>query len=386
MKKFGILFLSLLLATCLGSSVFAAQKVVKVGYLTALTGDFAGYGQTELRSAQLAVDEINKKGGVLGYQIQLVPYDWRSRNEDAVNAVRRMITEDHVVAIIGANASGANIACAPIVNRFHVPQIGTVSTNPLVTVDEKGQVRPYSFRICFTDPYQGKLLAYLAAVKLGKKKGAMLYDVGSDYSQGLRQYCTEAFKKYGGKMVADQGYRGGQDVDFRAQLTDIRDSGANVLFLPGMGKEMALIIKQARELGMKDLTIMGGDGYADFMYEIAGPALVGTYWVNHTSLEDPGMQPFFKAYKAKYKDDCKEFVNGVLAYDSVYWLADAMKRAGKMDSTAIAKALETTNHLKLHHCVLTVSPKDHNPVNKTGVILRVEKDGKAHFFARIQPN
>ncbi|MCX7827806.1 MAG: ABC transporter substrate-binding protein [Thermanaerothrix sp.] len=383
MRKFWVLGLAVAVLAMAAGCALAGE--IKVGYLTALTGDYAGYGQTELRAAQLAVEEINAKGGVLGQKLVLVPYDWRTRTEDAVNAVRRMIDQDKVVAIIGANASGANIATAPIVNRSKVPQIGTVSTNPLVTVDEKGKVRPYSFRICFTDPYQGKVLANLAAVKLGKKKAAMLYDVASDYSQGLREFCIKEFEKLGGKIVADEAYKGGQDTDFRAQLTNIRNSGAEVLFLPGMGKEMALIIKQARELGMKDLIIMGGDGYADFMYEIAGPALVGTYWVNHTSLEDPGMQPFFKAYKAKYKDECKEFVNGVLAYDSVYWLADAIKRAGKADGTAIAKALEETKNLKLHHGVLSVDPKDHNPLNKTAVILKVEKDGKAHFFTRIQP-
>ena len=385
MLRKGLLLVAVLaLGLLFAGSAFAAGEI-KVGYLTALTGDYAGYGQTELKSAQLAVEEINKKGGVLGKKIVLVPYDWRTRAEDAVNAVRRMIAQDKVVAIIGANASGANIATAPIVNKAGVPQIGTVSTNPLVTVDEKGKVRPFSFRICFTDPYQGKLLANLAVKKLNKKKGAMLYDVASDYSQGLRQFCMEDFAKLGGKMVADEAYKGGQDSDFRAQLTNIRNSGADVLFLPGMGKEMALIIKQARELGMKDLVIMGGDGYADFMYEIAGPALVGTYWVNHTSLEDPGMQPFFKAYKTKYKDECKEFVNGVLAYDSVYWLADAIKRAGKADSAAIAKALESTKEVKLHHAMLSVDPKDHNPMNKTGVVLVIKDDGKAHFFTRIQP-
>ena len=385
MLKKGLLLVAVLaLGLLFAGSAFAAGEI-KVGYLTALTGDYAGYGQTELKSAQLAVEEINKKGGVLGQKIVLVPYDWRTRAEDAVNAVRRMVAQDKVVAIIGANASGANIATAPIVNKAGVPQIGTVSTNPLVTVDEKGKVRPFSFRICFTDPYQGKLLANLAVKKLNKKKGAMLYDVASDYSQGLRQFCMEDFAKLGGKMVADEAYKGGQDTDFRAQLTNIRNSGADVLFLPGMGKEMALIIKQARELGMKDLAIMGGDGYADFMYEIAGPALVGTYWVNHTSLEDPGMQPFFKAYKDKYKDECKEFVNGVLAYDSVYWLADAIKRAGKADSVAIAKALEGTKEVKLHHAMLSVDPKDHNPMNKTGVVLVIKDDGKAHFFTRIQP-
>jgi len=154
--------------------------------------------------------------------------------------------------------------------------------------------------------------------------------------------------------------------------------------LPNMGKEMALIIKQARELGMKDLLIIGGDGYAEFMWDIAGDAMEGTYWVNHVAPEDPAMQPFFAAYKKKYNDECKEFVNGVLAYDSVYWLADAIGRAGKADRKAIRDALESTTNLHLHHAVLTVDPTDHNPKDKDAVILEC-KDGKARFFKKIRP-
>lgn len=371
-------------ALIFGASAAMAQDTIKIGYLAALTGDWAAYGQTELKSAQLAAEEINAQGGVLGKKLEIVPYDFRTRAEDAVNAVRRMIEQDKVLAIIGANGSGINIATAPVVNRAGVSQIGTVSTNPLVTEDNNGKVRPYSFRICFTDPYQGTVLAYLAAKEMGKEKAAILYDVGNEYSQGLREFFMKYFKDYGGQTVSDQGFRGGVDVDFRAQLTEIRNSGADVLVLPNMGKEMALIIKQARELGMKDLLIIGGDGYAEFMWDIAGDAMEGTYWVNHVAPEDPAMQPFFEAYKKKYNDECKEFVNGVLAYDSVYWLADAIKRAGKADSKAIRDALENTTNLQLHHAVLTIDPTDHNPKDKDAVIL-VCKDGKARFFKKIRP-
>ena len=380
------LFLGAVIAiVLLATGMATAQGTVKIGYLAALTGDWAAYGQTEVKAAQLAVEEINAKGGVVGSQIQLVPYDFRTRAEDAVNAVRRMIEQDKVYAIIGANGSGINIATAPVVNRAGVSQIGTVSTNPIVTVDNDGKVRPYSFRICFTDPYQGKVLAYFAASEMGKGKAAILYDVGNEYSQGLRQFFIENFEAYGGKIVSDLGFRGAVDVDFRAQLTEIRNSGADVLVLPNMGKEMALIIKQARELGMADLLIIGGDGYADFMWEIAGDAMEGTYWVNHVAPEDPAMQPFFEAYLKKYNDECKEFVNGVLAYESVYWLADAINRAGKIDRKAIRDALEDTKNLQLHHAVLTIDPADHNPKDKDAVILEC-KDGKSRFFMKVKPD
>jgi branched-chain amino acid transport system substrate-binding protein len=362
----------------------AAVEPVKVGYLAALTGDWAAYGQTEEKTARLAVKEINDKGGVLGRPLELVVYDFRTRAEDAVNAVRRMIEEDKVVAIVGANGSGINIATAPIVNRLGVSQVGTVSTNPLVTVDEKGAVRPYSFRICFTDPYQGKLIAFFAASELKKMNAAILYDVGNDYSQGLREFFMKSYGEYGGKVVADLGFRGGQDVDFRAQLTEIREKGADVLVLPNMGKEMALIMKQARELGLKDIVFVGGDGYGEFMWEIAGDAMEGSYWINHVAPEDPAMQPFFTSYREMWNDECKEFVNGVLGYDSVYWVADAISRAGSDDPKAIRDALEATKDLKLHHATITMDPATHNPVDKDGVVL-IAKDGKGQFFTKIKP-
>ena len=362
----------------------AAEDVIKIGHLAALTGDWAAYGQTEVNSAKLAVEEINAKGGVLGKKLQLVPYDFRTRPEDAVNAFRRMAENDKVVAVIGANGSGINIATAPLADKYKVPQIGTVSTNLLVTVDEKGVLHPYMFRICFTDPYQGQLIAAFSAHELKKMTAAVLWDVGSDYAQGLREFFMKYYDQYGGKVVADLGFRAGTDVDFRAQLTTIRDSKAEVLVLPNMGKEMALIMKQARELGMKDIIFVGGDGYGEFMWEIAGDAMEGSYWINHVAPEDPAMADFFKDYLKTYNDECKEFTNGVLAYDSIYWLADAITRAGKVDSTAIKDALENTVNVKLHHATMSIDPATHNPMNKTGVVL-IAKDGRGQFFTKIQP-
>ena len=374
--------MSFLIVLCMATLASAAEPI-KIGYLAALTGDYAQYGITEVNMAKMVVGDINAKGGILGRKIELIPYDTKTRNEDAVNAVRRMIESDKVCAIVGANSSGINIATAPIVAKGKTPQISTVGTNPLVTVDNKGHVRPYSFRICFTDPYQGTLAAELAYNDLKLKKAAILYNVGSDYAQGLREFFMKSYEKLGGKIVADEGFRE-TDVDFRAQLTKIKNSGADLLFLPGMGKDMALAIKQAKELGLK-VTIVGGDGYAEFMNEIAGPAMKGTYYVNHTYLKDPGMAPIFARYKKVYKDDCKEFVNGTMAYDAMYWLIDSIKRAGKAEGPAIAKALEETKGLKLNHAVLTIDPKTHNPVNKPGIILKVGDDLKTVFYKKVQP-
>ena len=384
MRKFLVLALFAAFAVMSLAAVAAAEDVIKIGHLAALTGDWAAYGQTEANSAKLAVAEINAKGGVLGKKLELLVYDFRTRPEDAVNAFRRMAENDKVVAVIGANGSGINIATAPLADKYKVPQIGTVSTNLLVTVDEKGVLHPYMFRICFTDPYQGQLIAAFSAQELKKMTAAVLWDVGSDYAQGLREFFMKYYEQYGGKVVADLGFRAGTDVDFRAQLTTIRDSKAEVLVLPNMGKEMALIMKQARELGMKDIIFVGGDGYGEFMWEIAGDAMEGSYWINHVAPEDPAMADFFADYRKIYNDECKEFTNGILAYDAIYWLADAIERAGKADSTAIKDALESTVNVQLHHAVMSIDPATHNPMNKTGVVL-IAKDGRGQLFTKIQP-
>jgi branched-chain amino acid transport system substrate-binding protein len=384
LRKFLVLALFAAFAVMSLAAVAAAEDVIKIGHLAALTGDWAAYGQTEANSAKLAVAEINAKGGVLGKKLELLVYDFRTRPEDAVNAFRRMAENDKVVAVIGANGSGINIATAPLADKYKVSQIGTVSTNLLVTVDEKGVLHPYMFRICFTDPYQGQLIAAFSAQELKKMTAAVLWDVGSDYAQGLREFFMKYYEQYGGKVVADLGFRAGTDVDFRAQLTTIRDSKAEVLVLPNMGKEMALIMKQARELGMKDIIFVGGDGYGEFMWEIAGDAMEGSYWINHVAPEDPAMADFFVDYRKTYNDECKEFTNGILAYDAIYWLADAIERAGKADSTAIKDALESTVNVQLHHAVMSIDPATHNPMNKTGVVL-IAKDGRGQLFTKIQP-
>ena len=230
----------------MAGAAFAADTI-KVGEIATVTGDFAAYGVAEVESVKIAVEEINAAGGVLGKPLEVVMYDCRTRQEDMVNAARRLVEQDKVVAVIGPSGSGLCIAAAPIFNKGQVPHIGTLPTNPLVTVDEKGAVRPYNFRICFLDPYQGRIMAWFSAKDLKAQKAAVLYDVSSDYSQGQREFFVASFKEFGGSIVADEGFRG-EDVDFRSQLTNIKDSGADVLIFPFMGKALPLAVKQAREL------------------------------------------------------------------------------------------------------------------------------------------
>lgn len=372
---------AILAVMLLATPVFAGNTI-KIGEIATVTGDFAAYGVAEVEAVKMAVKEINAKGGILGKKVEVVMYDCRTRNEDMVNAARRLVQQDKVTAVIGPSGSGLCIAASPVFNSGKVPHLGTLPTNPNVTKDEKGKVKPYNFRICFLDPYQGKMLAVFAAKDMKWKKAALLYDVSSDYSHGLREFFTKSFKEYGGKIVADEGHRG-EDVDFRAQLTKIMQSNPDVLVLPTMGKCLPLAVKQAREMGMKQ-PIIGGDGYGDFMWEIAGKeAMKNTFWISHVAKEDPALKDFFAKYKKQAGTECQEFMNAVMAYDCVFWLKDAIERAKSDDPVKVRAALETTKNLKLMHATLTMD-EFHDPKDKDGFILEA-KDGKAVFYKKIRP-
>ncbi|MDD3512484.1 MAG: ABC transporter substrate-binding protein [Synergistaceae bacterium] len=365
---FCVIFALVLLFAAASSAATPSGDPIKIGYLATLTGDGATWGQHERDGALLAVKELNEAGGVLGRPLELVYYDVRGRQEDAIQAARRLIHEDKVVAIGGTNYSGLNIAIASVVNSGEVPQIGTASTNPAVTVDPKtNTVRPYTFRLCYTDPYQGKVMADYLVNKLGVKSTAVITDIGSDYSEGLKEFFLARIEELGCEMKGVWGFRGG-DVDFRAQLTEMKATGAEAVALPILYKEMGLIMKQAAELDWKPIFI-GGDGFSPSMHEIAGDAMEGSYWVYSMDLGNPQMLYLLSRYEKEYGAPAAEPGNVAYAYDLVTWVADAIRRAGKADPKAIRDAMENTQNLRLVHFTLTVDKATHNPLNKPAAMM-----------------
>ena len=380
MKK--ALYLVCLLVLLAASAAWAAEPI-KIGKLAALTGSGATWGEHYQNVSILAVEEINAKGGLLGRPVELIIYDTKGRAEDTVSAARRMILQDKVVAIAGTNYSGLQIAIRPISEQYKVPIMATSATNPAVTVDpDKGTVYPYSFRICFTDPYQGKIMAEFLANNLKIKESVIFHDVGSDYAEGMKQFFVATYTKAGGKVAGLFGYREG-DVDFRAQITQAKATGAKAVVLPGLYKEMALIIKQCEEMGWRPVFI-GGDGYSPAMAEIAGKAMENTYWVTHIAFDDPVLKPLIEKYTKRFGKAPVEIVSITLGYDAMYALFDAIKRAGKAEGPAIAKALESTNGLKLLDFTLKMDPKTHDPLNKPGAILKIV-NGKETLYTKVTP-
>lgn len=309
---------------------------IKVGEFASLTGKEAAFGQSSHKGTALAVDEINANGGVLGRKIDLLTEDDESKEGESKTIAEKLISRDGVIALLGEVASSRSLEAAPVCQSRHIPQISPSSTNPKVT-----QIGDYIFRVCFTDPFQGKTLAKFARETLKAKRIAVLTDVATAYSVGLAKYFDEEFTNLGGEIAVEQKYSGG-DSDFKAQLTTIKAADADALFIPGYYTDVGLIARQARELGLT-YPMFGGDGWeAPELLTIGGPAVEGCYYSTHYSPEvkTPQVQKFVADFKAK--NGSVPDAMAALGYDSAMILADAIKRAGTTDGPKLRDALAQT--------------------------------------------
>ncbi len=220
-----VLMLSALLSGCSG------EKKVKIGFVAQMTGADSYIGQAAKVALEDRVKEINDKGGIKGYKVELITYDSRSEVPDAVAAAKRLIEQDRVVGAIGPEWSGAAIPIAAIADAAKVPFFATTASNIKVTVDDNDKVHPYMFRACFIDPYQGYALADFAYKELGKRKAAFITDVTAAYSVGIQNYFETHFTELGGEVVAKEGYQA-NDTEFRAQISKVAESGADLLVIP----------------------------------------------------------------------------------------------------------------------------------------------------------
>ena len=310
---------------------------IPVGEFASLTGGTATFGQSSHNGTALAVEEINARGGVLnGEKLKLITEDDQSKAGEPANIVKKLISNDKVVAVLGEVASSKSLEAAPICQANKIPMISPASTNPKVT-----QVGDYVFRVCFLDEFQGKSIAQYALKDLKAKKAAVLIDVKQDYSTGLAEFIKNNFTAGGGQIVAEKSYSSG-DKDFKAQLTAIKSASPDVLFVPGYYTEVGEIARQARQLGLK-IPMMGGDGWdSPSLVKIGGTAMENTFFTDHFTAEDPSpvVQDFVKKYQAKYGNPPDAMA--ALGYDSALILADAIKRAGTADSDKLRSALAET--------------------------------------------
>jgi branched-chain amino acid transport system substrate-binding protein len=354
---------------------------ILVGEYGSMTGPQATFGQSTHNGIMMAADEINAAGGINGRKIKVLSEDDQSKQEEAANAVTKLISQNNVLAILGEVASSASIAAAPICQSNKVPMITPSSTNDEVT--RKGD---YIFRICFTDSYQGEYQAVFAdqwATANNKPKSvAMLTDVKSDYSQGLGKVFTAKFTALGGKMVGTQSYANG-DSDFRSQLTAIKATNPSLLYVPGYYTDIGQIAIQARDLGIT-CPLLGGDGWeSPKLIEIGGKALEGCFYTNHYFYADPA--PVVANFVQKYKERYGQIPDALaaLGYDDMKTLADAMKRAGKLDGPSLRDAIAQTKGLTGVTGTITIGP-ERNAMGKKLVIEEI-KNGQLTLAATIDP-
>lgn len=372
-----------LFAGCGLSNGTSNSNEIKLGLDYELTGNAATYGQELVEGIKLAYDEINKSGGVLGKQIKLVEVDNKSDTSEAANAASKLATRDKVLAILGPATSGNTKSAIPVATQNKVPLITASATADDITVDSNGKVRDFIFKTCFNDSFQGVVMADFAYKDKGFKNAALLIDNASDYSKGLAKNFKETFKKLGGNVVTEQAYQS-KDTDFKAVLTKIKGSNADVIYLPGYYDEVSLILKQAKELQM-DLPVLGGDGYdSPKVTDVSQKeGLSNIYFTNHYSVKDTSAEvtKFRDSFKAKYNKEPDSF--NALGYDMACLVADGIKRAKTLDRAKLKEALASTKDFDGVTGKISID-KNHNPL-KSITILQV-KNGEQTFVKKLLPD
>jgi branched-chain amino acid transport system substrate-binding protein len=371
------LLLIVSLALLATTSCQRASDSIKVGEYASLTGKEASFGQSSHKGIVLAFEEINAAGGALNQKIELLVEDNQTRPGESATAAKKLITREKVIALLGEVASGRSLEAAPIAQAAKIPMIAPAATNPKVT--ETGD---YVFRVCFIDPFQGTVMAKFAQEDLKAKKVAILSSVSNAYSVGLAKFFRETFTAGGGEVVAENNFSEG-DKDFRAQLTAVKAAGAEAVFVPSYYTEAALIVRQARDLGIQ-VPFFGGDGWeAPQLLQIGGEALEGCYYSTHFSPEnqDPAVQAFVSKYKARWNNESPDAF-AALGYDAAYVLVDAIKRAGTTDGPKLRDALAQTKDFAGVTGKTNIDAR--RDASKPAAILAI-KGGKLTFFKTVAP-
>ncbi|WP_022671057.1 ABC transporter substrate-binding protein [Hippea alviniae] len=373
--------LSSLVAVLVAVSFLASAslaKEIKVGVVWPMTGLIAAFGQSAWKGAKLAQSmEPTVKGGC---KIHLILLDNKGMKVETANAVSKLITENHVKAIIGAISSSNTLAGAPIAEKNHIPMLTSSATNPLVTKGKK-----YISRVCFIDPFQGEVAARYIYNTLHLKKAAVMIEKDQDYSIGLAHAFMKAFKKLGGKIVAIEFFQS-TDQDYSAQVADLKNKNPQIIYMPSYYQEISLFARQARQYGLNQ-PIMAGDGAeADALLKIGGKAVNGLTFTTHYDVHaaaTPLAKKFIALFRKKYHEDPDAMA--ALGADAYFVLANAINKAGGCKATPdkINYWIRHTKNFKGVTGVITINPKTGNAI-KSAVIRKVE-NGKFVYVTTVNP-
>ncbi len=388
-KLFAILVPMVVLTLVFAPPALCRKNVVKIGINAPMTGDIPKVGEGSKFAGQMWLEDIKKAGGLkVGdktYDVELVIEDNESKAESAVKANTKMITEDEVLAIVGPQSSKQAVPAGDVANNYKTPMISPWSTNPDTTSD-----RPFVFRGCFLDPFQGPVLANFITEEFGFKKAAVLYDVASDYPKGLAEFFKQAWEDLHGKgsVVAFESFTT-KDTDFSSQLTKINQSGAEVLFTPQYYNEVALIVQQAHELGWKK-PIVGSDSWGSAeTVKLCGEACYGLFFSTHYAAAGAtgATKTFIDRYKEKYgyvPDDV-----GALTWDALRIVQTAIESCGNLtgniekDRQCVRDALAKIKAFDGITGKMTFT-EDGDPI-KCAVIVRISDKGEFEFYKSVCP-
>ena len=356
------------------SDVYAGGgKSVYVAAIFSKSGKAALGNTPALNGIRYAIDELNQKGGIMGMPVKLLEFDNKSTSLGSRIAARKAVKAG-VVVVFGASWSSHSLAMAPIFQAAGIPMISPYSTNPRVTL-----VGNYIFRICYIDPFQGKIVARFAIRELHSKTAAVLVNANSSFSEGLADYFIRSYRQLGGEVLFVGNYLD-KTADFTPLIEQLRRRNPDVIFLPGYSKDSGIIIKQVRASGIKTV-FLGGDGWGNAIYKMVGDVVEGNYYSNHWHQDGSGEKNH--AFVEKYRRLSREFDAGnALSEDCVFLFADAVRRAGSLNPSRIRDAIAST---KEFHGVSGVISFDHNgdPI-KSAVILKFER-GTSVYVKTIEP-
>ena len=371
------LFLLSVICMLIGCGDNKQQDTIKVGLIVELTGDMPGVGASSKNAAQLAVNEQNSAGGIsIGgkpYQIELVVEDNASKAEQSVAAVNKLITQDNVLAIVGPNASLGAIPAAEIAEYNKTLLITPWSTNPKTTLDTTtGKPKDYVFRACYTDPFEGRVLARFVLDKLKAKKVAVLYDVASEAPKSQADLFRLTFEELGGKTVAFETYTTG-DRDFSAQLTKIKSANPDVIFLPAYYNDVGLIAQQAHRAGITQ-PLVGSDAWSSpELIKLSNGTVEGDYFANHyaSDIATPTAKKFIDAYTKQYGNIPDDVA--ALTYDSMGLLFEAIKKSPTLDRKVVRDSLATLANYPGVTGDIKFTAGSGDPV-KSAVIMQIKGD------------
>jgi branched-chain amino acid transport system substrate-binding protein len=388
MKKFVVVAVLLLVVAALPA--MAQKDTIRIGINAEMTGDIPKVGEATKFAAQMWLEDVMKAGGLeVGgkkYKVELAIEDNEAKAESAAKAATKLITVDEVIAIVGPQASKQAVPAGEVCNNYKTPMITGWSTNPNTTKD-----RPYVFRACFLDDFQGPALSIFASGEYKFKKAAVLYDVASDYPKGLAEFFKKDWEKKNGagSVVAYESFTT-KDTDFSSQLTKIINSGAEFLFTPQYYNEVPLIVQQAKQLGWKK-PILGSDSWAsDELVKLCGKDCNGFFFVSHYASAGAkgATKEFIDRYKAKFgyiPDDV-----AALTWDAIGLIGQAIKNAGtitgdiKKDREAVRKALASTKDFPGITGAISFPPNSGDPI-KCANIVKINDKGEFEFYKTACP-